>query len=125
MIGLRKRTPIRSPQKLSDAAKVRRVFDQNFSVYGVRKVWRLLRREGFGVARCTVSRLMRNMGLQGAIRGKTVKTTISDKAARRPPNLRNRIRKTLSFSRIADGPSENTPRKARLCHNVVFLSRGK
>ena len=63
----------RDPAKLSararqDAAlkiEVRRVFDQNFSVYGVRKIWRQLKREGFDVARCTVSRLMRDMGLQG------------------------------------------------------------
>jgi putative transposase len=41
------------------------VFDQNFRVYGVRKVWRQLKREGFDVARCTVLRLMRDMGLQG------------------------------------------------------------
>ena len=69
----------RDPAKLSararqDAAlkiEVRRVFDQNFSVYGVRKVWRQLRREGFDVARCTVSRLMRDMGLQGALRRRT------------------------------------------------------
>ena len=79
----------RDPAKLSartrqDAAlkiEVRRVFDENFRVYGVRKVWRQLKREGFDVARCTVSRLMRDMGLQGIIRGKTVKTTISDKTA--------------------------------------------
>ena len=74
----------RSARARQDAALkvvVRRVFDQNFSVYGVRKVWRQLKREGFDVARCTVSRLMRDMGLQGVIRGKSVKTTISDKAA--------------------------------------------
>ncbi len=63
------------------------MFDQNFSVYGVRKVWRQLKREGFDVARCTVSR---DMGLQGAIRGKTVKTTISDKAAPCPLDHVNR-----------------------------------
>src|SRR3978361_1474565 len=60
---------------------VRRVFVENFEVYGVRKVWRQLRREGFDIARCTVERLMRNMDLRGVIRGKPVKTTISDKAA--------------------------------------------
>ncbi|MCK1733809.1 IS3 family transposase [Bradyrhizobium sp. 138] len=88
----------RDPAKLSararqDAAlkiEVRRVFDQNFSVYGVRKVWRQLKREGFDVARCTVSRLMRDMGLQGVIRGKSVKTTISDKAAPCPLDHVNR-----------------------------------
>ncbi|MCK1782616.1 IS3 family transposase [Bradyrhizobium sp. 132] len=88
----------RDPAKLSararqDAAlkiEVRRVFDQNFSVYGVRKVWRQLKREGFDVARCTVARLMRDMGLQGVIRGKPVKTTISDKAAQCPLDQVNR-----------------------------------
>jgi putative transposase len=66
-----------SPRARQDAAlkiEVRRVFDENFSVYGVRKVWRQLKREGFDVARCTVSRLMRDMGLQGVIRGKSIKT---------------------------------------------------
>jgi transposase InsO family protein len=57
------------------------VFDDNFQVYGVRKVWRQLQREGEDVARCTVARLMRGMGLQGAVRGKRVKTTISDSSA--------------------------------------------
>ncbi|MFK4534953.1 hypothetical protein ABIA00_003136 [Bradyrhizobium ottawaense] len=70
--------------------EVRRVFDQNFSIYGVRKVWRQLKREGFDVARCTVSRLMRDIGLQGVIRGKSVKTTISDKAAPCPLDHVNR-----------------------------------
>jgi putative transposase len=56
----------------------------------VRKVWRQLKREGFDVARCTVSRLMRVMGLQGVIRGKPVKTTISDKAAPCPLDHVNR-----------------------------------
>jgi hypothetical protein len=81
----------RSARARQDAAlkiEVRRVFDQNFSVYGVRKVWRQLKREGFDVARCTVSRLMRDMGLQGVIRGKPVKTTISDKAAPCPAGSR-------------------------------------
>ena len=61
--------------------EVQRVFAENFGVYGARKVWRQLRREGFAVARCTVERLMANLGLQGVIRGKHVRTTISDKAA--------------------------------------------
>jgi transposase InsO family protein len=83
----------RSARARQDAAlkiEVRRVFDQNFSVYGVRKVWRQLKREGFDVARCTVSRLMRDMGLQGVIRGKPAKTTISDKAAPCPLDRVNR-----------------------------------
>jgi len=69
---------------------VRRVWEENFRVYGVRKVWRQLKREGFDVARCTVSRLMRDMGLQGIIRGKSVKTTVSDKAAPCPLDHVNR-----------------------------------
>jgi hypothetical protein len=49
---------------------IARVFEENFEVYGVRKVWRQLQREGQDVARCTVERLMQSMGLQGVIRGK-------------------------------------------------------
>lgn len=70
--------------------EVRRVFEENFRVYGVRKVWRQLRREGFEVARCTVARLMRAMGLAGVIRGKPVRTTISDRAAPCPLDRVNR-----------------------------------
>ena len=83
----------RSARARQDAAlkvEVGRVFDENFRVYGVRKVWRQLKREGFDVARCTVSRLMLDMGLQGVIRGKPVKTTISDKAAPCPLDHVNR-----------------------------------
>ena len=66
------------------------MFDENFQVYGVRKVWRQLVREGEDVARCTVARLMRRMGLQGVIRGRRVRTTISDKAAPCPLDRVNR-----------------------------------
>jgi putative transposase len=86
------------PSKLSARAKrdaalkveVRRVFEENFRVYGVRKVWRQLQREGTGVARCTVTRLMRQMSLEGAIRGKPVRTTVRDKAAPCPLDRVNR-----------------------------------
>jgi transposase InsO family protein len=86
------------PEKLSARAKrdmvlkpeIARVFAENFEVYGVRKVWRQLQRESFAVARCTVERLMRGMGLQGVIRGKPVRTTISDKAAPCPLDHVNR-----------------------------------
>ncbi len=71
-------------------ADIRRVFDENFQVYGVRKVWRQLQRESIQVARCTVARLMREMGLRGAIRGKRVKTTIADKALPCPLDRVNR-----------------------------------
>ena len=86
------------PSKLPDRAKrdaelcgqIRRVWDANFRVYGVRKVWRQLRREGTSVARCTVERLMRAMELRGVVRGKTVRTTLSDKAAPCPLDRVNR-----------------------------------
>jgi putative transposase len=70
--------------------EVKRVYDANFGVYGVRKVWWQLLREGFTVARCTVERLMRAMGLQRVIRGRTVRTTIGDKAAPCPLDHVNR-----------------------------------
>ena len=67
--------------------EIQRVWETNFRVYGVRKVWRQLRREGFTVARCTVARLMREMGLSGAVRGRRFKTTIPDDNADRPLDL--------------------------------------
>lgn len=70
--------------------EIARVFAENFAVYGVRKVWRQMNREGLAIARCTVERLMRDMGLQGVIRGKPVRTTISDKAAPCPLDHVNR-----------------------------------
>jgi len=87
-----------NPEKLSARVRrdmalkpeIARVFAENFEVYGVRKVWRQLQRESFDVARCTVERLMRGMGLQGVIRGKPVRTTISDKAAPCPLDHVNR-----------------------------------
>lgn len=78
----------RARQDVRLKIEVRRVFVENFRVYGVRKVWRQLKREGFDVARCTVSRLMRDMGLQGGIRGKPVKTTVSDNARAMPDGSR-------------------------------------
>lgn len=66
------------------------MFADNFAVYGVRKVWRQMMREGVSVARSTVARLMREMGLAGVIRGKSVRTTISDKVAPCPLNRVNR-----------------------------------
>lgn len=70
------------------------MFEANFRVYGVRKVWRQLGREGIEVARCTVARLMRAMDLRGAVRGKTVRTTIPDPAAACPLDRVNRQFKT-------------------------------
>lgn len=86
------------PAKLSDRARrdaelrpeIRRVWDENFQVYGVRKVWRQLNREGIAVARCTVSRLMSDMGLAGVIRGKARKTTVPDPSTPCPEDRVNR-----------------------------------
>ncbi|UWQ19274.1 IS3 family transposase [Jannaschia sp. M317] len=86
------------PTRLSDRVRrdvglkpeIERVFEANFRVYGVRKVWRQMRREGFDVARCTVARLMKEMGIEGVIRGKKIKTTTPDKAAPCPLDRVNR-----------------------------------
>jgi transposase InsO family protein len=67
--------------------RIRRVWFENFGVYGVRKMWKALLRLGECVGRCTVERLMRQMGLQGAVRGRKFKTTVSDTAASRPMDL--------------------------------------
>lgn len=70
--------------------EIRRVWRENFEVYGVRKVWRQLNREGVAVARCTVARLMAAMGLAGAVRGKPVRTTVSNAATPCPEDRVNR-----------------------------------
>ena len=84
------RMPARAKRDAELRQKVQRVFEENLRVYGVRKVWRQLRREGVPVARCTVARLMGDMGLAGVIRGKPVRTTVSDKAAPCPLDRVNR-----------------------------------
>ena len=71
-------------------ADIKRVWDANFQVYGVRKVWRQLRREAIAVPRCQVARLMKRMSLAGVVRGRTVKTTISNPAAPCPLDRVNR-----------------------------------
>src|SRR5262245_30404562 len=75
-----KTAPARVKRDALLSVEIKRVFDANFQVYGVRKVWRQLKREGYDVARCTVARLMKKMALQGVIRGRRVRTTVSDKA---------------------------------------------
>ena len=71
-------------------SQIRRVWESNFGVYGARKVWRQLQREGVGVARCTVERLMRLEGLKGVVRGEKRRTTIPDDSAARPADLVDR-----------------------------------
>ena len=82
--------PARTRRDAALKVEIRRVFEENFRVYGVRKVWRQLGRDGIVVARCTVARLMRSMGLQGVVRGKPIRTTISDSARPCPLDRVNR-----------------------------------
>lgn len=81
-------------------AQIRRVHEANFGVYGVRKVWWQLRREGIDVARCTVERLMRQDGLQGAIRGKKRRTTVPGGQADRARDLVDRDFKASAPNRL-------------------------
>jgi putative transposase len=87
-VKARERDP--SARELRDrelTERIRRVHEENYGVYGVRKVWWQLQREGLEVARCTVERLMRAEGLEGAVRGKKRRTTIPDGQAQRAPDL--------------------------------------
>ena len=89
----RSRDPQRQPARArrdadAGASTLRRVWREHREVYGVRKVWKQLLREGMAVARCTVARLMRRLGLAGAVRGRAFTvTTIPDTTAPRPPDL--------------------------------------
>jgi len=94
------RLSVRARSDISLKIEIRRVFEQNFRVYGVRKVWRQLKREGFDAARCTVARLMRSMSLQGVIRGKPIRTTFSDKTAPSPLDRVNRQFKAPAPNRL-------------------------
>ena len=84
------RRSARSHRDVELRAKIRRVWEENYGVYGARKVWRQLGREGVGVARCTVERLMRQDGLKGVVRGKKRRTTIPAENADRPVDLVDR-----------------------------------
>ena len=83
----------RSGRALRDAElkiEIRRIYDDSHGVYGARKVWRQLHRDGFDVARCTVERVMREMGLAGVVRGTPKRTTTGDGQAQRPADLVDR-----------------------------------
>lgn len=90
----RQADPARVPKRIQRdrqlGEEIRRVWEENFCLYGARKVWRQLNREGIQVARCTVERLMRSMGLQGVVRGKRIRITVGDEKACRPADLVNR-----------------------------------
>ncbi|MDT0345703.1 IS3 family transposase [Streptomyces litchfieldiae] len=89
------KTRPRSARSLRDeelCKEISRVYEENYGVYGARKVWRQLRREGIDVARCTVERLMRTLGLAGALRGGARRrTTVPDPAAQRSADLVKRV----------------------------------
>ena len=111
------RLSARERNDIAMKVEIRRVFNENFQVYGVRKVWRQLQREGFDIARCTVARLMRMMGLQGIIRGKPIKTTVSDKSGPCPLDRVNRhfkapapnMRKHPNSHAVSARADENQP----------------
>jgi transposase InsO family protein len=84
------RVPKRIQRDRQLEIEIRRVYEANFGVYGARKVWRQLNKEGIRVARCTVERLMKGLGLQGVRRGAKRKTTLRDAAQQRPLDLVNR-----------------------------------
>jgi len=89
----RRRPELRSARAQRDELllpHIERVWRANLQVYGVDKVWRQLQREGHTVARCTVERLMRRLGLRGAMRGKVVRTTVPDTKAPCPLDRVNR-----------------------------------
>jgi transposase InsO family protein len=100
----RRRRPERRPPRIRRdetlKPEILRVFNENFTVYGANKVWHQMKREGFDVARCTVRRLMKAMGLQGIIRGKPHRTTYSDKAAPCPLDHVNRNFKAPAPNRL-------------------------
>src|SRR5690606_5700431 len=88
--GAPERRSLRAQRDELLSGHIRRVWEENFQVYGVRKVWRQLKREGIGAARCTVERLMRRLSLQGVVRGKPIKTTVSDRSMPCPLDRVNR-----------------------------------
>jgi len=75
------RQPLRKKRDMELSEAIKRVWKENFSVYGARKIWHQLNRESIKVARCTVERLMKRMGLHGIVRGRRCKTTVSNPGA--------------------------------------------
>ena len=82
--------PLRLKRDQALEVEIQRVWEENFRVYGARKIWRQLIREGIEVARCTVERLMKQLGIQGVVRGKKCQTTTSDDRVDKPLDLVNR-----------------------------------
>lgn len=107
------KTPCARAQRDEDLlVHIRRVHAANYGVYGARKVWLVLNREGIAVARCTVERLMRADGLAGAVRGKVKRTTIADRSAKHPGDLV--MRRSPRWHRTGCGsPTSRTCRPGR------------
>jgi len=82
--------PARAKRDAELRTQIDRVWHEQQEVYGVRKLWKQLKREGIETARCTVARLMRELGRRGVVNGKTFKTTVPDTSAHRPPDLVDR-----------------------------------
>jgi transposase InsO family protein len=91
---MRQADPAKVPARLKRdrvlCGEIQRIYDENRRVYGVRKVWRQLKRERIEAARCTVERLMRSLTLQGVVRGRKCRTTVADESAPRPLDHVNR-----------------------------------
>jgi len=87
----RERNPSQRARRDAELTRrIERIHEENYGVYGARKVWWQLRREGVDVARCTVERLMKEAGLQGVVRGKKRRTTVGGEQAQRAPDLVDR-----------------------------------
>jgi len=119
----RSRQPSRRPARVKRdemlSTEIARVWDENFKVYGARKVWKQLKREGFKVARCTTERLMNRLGLRGVRRGQSYRTTFPAAVADRPLDLVQRV-----FT--ADAPNRlwvaDLTYVATWCHRVVYVA---
>lgn len=94
------RLPVRRRRDHELQGHIERVWNEHFRVYGARKVWRQLHREGISVARCTVERLMKVLGMRGAVRGKVWRTTVSDDAMPRPLDRVQRQFKAAAPNRL-------------------------
>jgi putative transposase len=100
-VKARERSPsARALRDLLLLGEIRRVHKENLSVYGARKVWWQMQREGIEAARCSVERLMAKDGLQGAVRGKKRRTTIPDGQSTRAPDLVDRDFKASAPNRL-------------------------
>lgn len=109
--AVRRLDPSPASPRVRHDAKLRHtvgpVFDENLRIYGVRKVWRQINFEGIPVARCTVAGLMKQIGLQGVVRGRPIRTTLSDKATPCPRDLVNRQFRAPDPNRlwVSDSPT--------------------